>query len=64
MRGYASGRLFAAPRNGDVQHSLADITQARKELLYEPEVGFEEGLSRTIEWYAAKLGMDMNLAHD
>lgn len=25
--------------------------------------GFEEGLSRTIEWYAAELGLDMNLAN-
>lgn len=38
------------PRAGDVRMSLADITAARQDLGYEPRVGFEEGLQRTIEW--------------
>jgi UDP-glucose 4-epimerase len=42
---------FAPPRAGDVRESLADITQARKLLGYEPEVDFEEGLRRSIEYY-------------
>jgi UDP-glucose 4-epimerase len=33
-----------APRPGDVRHSCADITQARRDLGYEPTVSFEEGL--------------------
>jgi UDP-glucose 4-epimerase len=41
----------AAARVGDVKESLADITQARKRLQYEPQVGFEEGLRRSIEYY-------------
>jgi UDP-glucose 4-epimerase len=36
---------------GDVRESLADITQARKYLDYEPQVTFEEGLRRSIEYY-------------
>ncbi len=40
-----------APRAGDVRHSLADVSQARKLLGYRPLVDFEEGLSRTIAWY-------------
>jgi len=39
------------PRAGDVRHSLADIRLARKLLGYRPQVSFEEGLRRTVEWY-------------
>jgi UDP-glucose 4-epimerase len=38
-------------RVGDVRESLADITQARKHLKYEPQVTFEEGLRRSIDYY-------------
>jgi nucleoside-diphosphate-sugar epimerase len=38
-------------RAGDVRHSLADIARARELLGYEPQVGLEEGLRRTIEWW-------------
>jgi UDP-glucose 4-epimerase len=38
-------------RVGDVRESLADITQARSRLKYEPQVGFEEGLRRSIDYY-------------
>jgi nucleoside-diphosphate-sugar epimerase len=40
-------------RRGDVRHSMADISRARKELGYDVLVGFEDGLARTIEYYAA-----------
>lgn len=39
------------PRVGDVRESLADITLARQLLDYEPQVGFEEGLRRSIDYY-------------
>jgi len=42
--------LHEAPRPGDVRHSRADIGLARRVLGYEPLVGFEEGLRRTVEW--------------
>ncbi|MGC3969756.1 MAG: NAD-dependent epimerase/dehydratase family protein [Pirellulales bacterium] len=38
-------------RIGDVRESLADITLARALLGYEPEVNFEEGLRRSIDYY-------------
>jgi UDP-glucose 4-epimerase len=41
----------AAPRPGDVRESMADITLARRDLGYEPEVSFEDGLSRSIVYY-------------
>jgi UDP-glucose 4-epimerase len=41
---------YAPPRPGDVARSLADISLARELIGYEPSIGFEEGLQRTIAW--------------
>ena len=38
-------------RAGDVRHSRADISRARRDLGYEPAVTFEEGLGPTLRWY-------------
>ena len=38
-------------RPGDIRHSFADISKARKMLKYEPLVPFGEGLRETIRWY-------------
>lgn len=43
--------IYEAPRPGDVKHSYADIAKARSSLRFEPSVGFEEGLVRTIDWF-------------
>lgn len=40
---------YEAPRPGDVRHSLADITLARRLLGYEPKVRVEDGLRRTVD---------------
>lgn len=45
-------QTFAEPRRGDVKHSQADITKARELLCYEPVVSFQEGLKRTVEYFA------------
>jgi UDP-glucose 4-epimerase len=42
---------FEAARVGDVRESLADIALAREVLRFEPTVGFDEGLKRTVEYY-------------
>ena len=42
---------YEPPREGDIRDSQADISQARKFLGYEPQVGFEEGLQLTFNWY-------------
>ena len=47
---------FAPPRAGDVRESQADITLARKLLGYEPQVDFEEGLRRSIDYYRQIVG--------
>jgi UDP-glucose 4-epimerase len=40
--------IYAPPRAGDVRHSRADISRARAELGFEPQISFQEGLRRTI----------------
>jgi nucleoside-diphosphate-sugar epimerase len=42
---------YEPPREGDIRDSQADISQAKELLGYDPQVSFEEGLSRTFEWY-------------
>ena len=49
--GFSGEVKYAEPRTGDVKHSLADIGLAQKHLGYFPDVSFEEGLKRTVEWY-------------
>jgi UDP-glucose 4-epimerase len=42
---------YAAVREGDIRDSQADIGLAREILGYHPQVGFEEGLKNTWEWF-------------
>jgi len=43
---------YAPARVGDVKHSLADIAAARAGLGWQAAISFEDGLRRTIDWYA------------
>lgn len=43
--------IFEPARAGDVRDSLADISAAREVLKYAPQINFEEGLRRSIEYY-------------
>lgn len=47
--------IYADPRPGDIKHSQADIQKAQSKLGYNPQVNFEEGLRRTIDWYRASI---------
>ena len=51
ITGYTGQPKYEPEREGDVKHSLADISRAQKDLAYQPKVGFEDGLRRTVEWY-------------
>jgi UDP-glucose 4-epimerase len=42
------------PRPGDVRHTCADPAAARRDLGFECEVSFEEGLRRTVEWFVSR----------
>ena len=42
---------FGPPRQGDVRHSLADISKARTLLGYEPEFDVKSGIEKAVHWY-------------
>jgi len=46
---------YLPPRKGDVKHSLADITQAKKLIGFKPVISFKDGLKKAIEWYRVNL---------
>jgi len=47
--------IFGPDRAGDIRHSNADISKAKKMLGYDPEWSFERGISAAIEWYRENL---------
>jgi nucleoside-diphosphate-sugar epimerase len=47
--------IYAPARAGDVKHSLADITAARKLIGFKPVTLFREGLEKSIDWYRRNL---------
>lgn len=42
---------FGPDRAGDIKHSNADISKAKKMLGYNPEWSFDRGIKEAIEWY-------------
>ncbi len=46
--------IYKEARRGDVKHSLADISLAKKVINYTPLVGIEEGLKKTIAYMKEK----------
>jgi len=46
---------FGPDRAGDIKHSNADISKARKLLGYDPEYDFEKGIALAIDWYKENL---------
>ena len=55
--------LFGPERNGDVRDSLADVSAAREAFGYQPLVGFEEGLRRTVAWYREAFAAAVSSGH-
>jgi len=47
--------IYQEPRKGDVKHSLADICKGKEILNYEPTVGVEIGLEKTVEFFQKTL---------
>jgi nucleoside-diphosphate-sugar epimerase len=48
--GYTIEPIYASPRAGDVRHSQAGIEKAERLLRFEPNVSFQVGLERTVDW--------------
>lgn len=51
ITGFREEPNFEPERNGDIRHSLADISLIRSELGYEVSAEFRYGLERTVAWY-------------
>ncbi len=47
--------IFGPERPGDIKHSNADISKAKKLLGYDPEWSFERGIKEAIAWYRENL---------
>jgi dTDP-L-rhamnose 4-epimerase len=45
-------------RAGDIRHCVADISQARQRLGYEPRVKFEDGLAELVAWVKSQNAVD------
>lgn len=54
LTGYSGSVKYGSEREGDVRHSIADLSLAKTCLEYDPAVSLEEGLRKTVEWYAQK----------
>lgn len=47
--------IFGPDRKGDIKHSNADISKARRLLGYDPDWSFKRGIEAAIEWYKENL---------
>jgi len=43
---------YIPPRNGDILHSVADVSRARSKLKFVPEYSIKQGLAKTLDWYS------------
>jgi len=48
--------IFEPARMGDVRDSLADISQARNRLNFQPEVTIDQGLEKSVDYYRSLVG--------
>ncbi len=51
---FKSKPKYGPARTGDVQHSLASVERAARELGYQPQADFHAGLEKTVAWYLAE----------
>ena len=47
--------IYGPDRKGDIKHSNADISKAKRLLGYDPQYDFARGLNEAIEWYKTNL---------
>ena len=53
ISGRPANAKYEPAREGEIRDSQADIALAKKLLGYNPQVGFEEGLKRTWDWFSS-----------
>lgn len=47
--------IYGPDRKGDIKHSNADISKAKRMIGYDPDWSFERGIAAAIEWYKENL---------
>lgn len=47
--------IYGPDRPGDIKHSNASIEKAKKDLRYNPDYSFEDGIKLAIDWYVENL---------
>ena len=47
--------IYGPDRPGDIKHSNADISKARRLLGYDPDYSFYDGIKLCVEWYKENL---------
>lgn len=47
--------IFGPERAGDIKHSNADITKAKRLIGYNPDYSFDKGIKEAIKWYKGNL---------
>jgi UDP-glucose 4-epimerase len=50
--------VFENARQGDIKHSMADVSMARKCLGFRPGVFLEQGLEKTVSWFRAHMNKE------
>ena len=55
LTGSNSTAIHGPVRKGDIPHSLADISKAKTHLDYDPSIGINRGLIKTIEYFKKDL---------
>ena len=53
--------VYSVPRPGDILHSYADISKAKRLLKFEPKYNQEQGLIEYFRWYNETYGANLNL---
>ena len=52
LSGTSLSPVYLPVRQGDIPHSLADISKAKADLNFVPDTIFQDGLKKTYEWFA------------
>jgi UDP-N-acetylglucosamine 4-epimerase len=55
---YSKEPIFGSERFGDIKHSQADISKAKKKLGYDPKFTLSTGLEQSTKWYISFLTKD------
>jgi UDP-N-acetylglucosamine 4-epimerase len=53
--------VYKVERKGDVKHSLADISKAKRIIGYQPSIAIRQGLEIAVDWYQQSLARPVSL---